>query len=88
MRHRFEPKASQALLGCMMSFALNFKLCPPGAQGHPGKVVTQVMALQRLMDRQCLERTCQVFYHTSGVLFCRGSKVLSLNSHSPKHNWP
>lgn len=50
MRHQLEPTASQAMLGCMMSFAINFKLCPPGTQGQPGKVVAQVVALQRLMD--------------------------------------
>lgn len=56
MRHQLEPKASQAVLGCMMSFAINFKHCPPGTRDHPGKVVAQVVALQRLMDRQCLEK--------------------------------
>lgn len=54
--HQLEPKASQAALGCMMGFALNFKHRPLGRQGHPGKMLAQVVALQRLMDKQCLEK--------------------------------
>lgn len=51
MRHQLEHKASQAALGCMMGFALHFKHCPSGKQGHLGKTVAQVVALQRLVGR-------------------------------------
>lgn len=50
MRHQLEPKASQAALGCMMGFTLNFKYHPPGRQGHLGKIVAQVAALKRRTD--------------------------------------
>lgn len=61
MRHQLEPKASQAALGYVMGFALNFKHSPLGTQSHPGKIVAQVVALQRLMDRQCLEKDMSGF---------------------------
>lgn len=51
VRHQLEHKASQAALGCMMGFALHFKHCPSGKQGHLGKTVAQVVALQRLVGR-------------------------------------
>lgn len=51
VRHQLEHKASQAVLGCKMGSALNFKHCLPGMQGHPGKTVAQIVALQRLVGR-------------------------------------
>lgn len=61
MRHQLEHKASQAALGCMMGFALHFKHCPPGTQGHLGKTVAQVVALQRLVGRLCLGKNMPGF---------------------------
>lgn len=44
-----------------MGFVLNFKHGPLGMLGHPGKMVAQTVALQTLMDRECLEKDMSDF---------------------------
>lgn len=53
MGQRLEPKASQPALGSMLGVALNLKPvhCPSGAQGHQGRMVAQMVALQGLMGK-------------------------------------